>query len=109
MSDRHVVPAEAGWHVEKDHAQRASAKTPTQAEAISRAVEIVAHDGGGQVIVHGNDGEVRENRTVAAGDPHTGRTAAAVATEAAATGAQVTGRAAAEELADAGETVADET
>ncbi|MFC4834746.1 DUF2188 domain-containing protein, partial [Actinomycetospora chibensis] len=108
MSDRHVVPAEDGWHVEKDHAQRASAKTPTQAEAIARAVEIVANDGGGQVIVHGNDGQVRENRTVAAGDPRTTRTAAGVATDAAVEGAQVTGRAARDELAALAEEVADE-
>ena len=106
MSDRHVVPAEDGWHVEKDHAQRASAKTPTQAEAIARAVEIVANDGGGQVIVHGNDGQVRENRTVAAGDPQTTRTAAGVATDAAVEGAQATGRAARDELAATGEALA---
>ena len=102
------MPAENGWHVEKDHAQRASATTPTQAEAIARAVEIVANDGGGQVIVHGNDGEVRENRTVAAGEPNTTRTAVAAAGEALATGAEVTGRAAADEIGATGETVVDE-
>lgn len=47
MSDRHVVPAESGWQVEKDNAKRPSAKVPTQAEAVKRAVEIVANDGGG--------------------------------------------------------------
>jgi hypothetical protein len=64
MSDRHVVPVEDGWQVEKDHAQRASAKTATQAEAITRAAEIVANDGGGHVIIHGLDGRVRETRAV---------------------------------------------
>lgn len=67
MSDRHVVPAEDGWHVEKDNARRPSAKTATQAEAVKRAVEIVANDGGGEVIIHGANGDVRDSRPVPAG------------------------------------------
>ncbi|GLZ50088.1 hypothetical protein Acsp06_62730 [Actinomycetospora sp. NBRC 106375] len=105
MSDRHVVPAEDGWHVEKDDAQRASAKTPTQAEAISRAVEIVANDGGGQVVVHGSDGQIRESRTVAADEPHPKRTAAAATVEALAEGTEVTARAAVDGLAEQGAAV----
>jgi hypothetical protein len=81
MSDRHVVPAEDGWQVEKDHAQRPSAKTATQAEAVSRALEIVANDGGGEVVIHGTDGQVRETRTVEAG-AQTTATEAAMATAA---------------------------
>ena len=85
MSDRHVVPSEDGWNVEKDNAQRPSAKAPTQAEAIKRAVEIVSNDGGGQVVVHGTDGNVRETRTVSAGSEDT--TAEAARTAASAAGA----------------------
>ncbi len=64
MSDRHVVPAESGWQVEKVNAKRPSAKAPTQAEAVQRAMEIVANDGGGRVVVYRADGTVRETRTV---------------------------------------------
>ena len=71
MSDRHVVPAEDGWRVEKDNARRPSAKAATQAEAVKRAVEIVANDGGGEVIIHGTNGDVRDNRSVPAGAEHT--------------------------------------
>ena len=84
MPDRHVVPAESGWQVEKDGAKRASAKAPTQAQAVKRAVEIVANDGGGQVVVHGADGAVQETRTVEAGAEGTAATAAVTATASAA-------------------------
>jgi hypothetical protein len=45
MSDRHVVPGQQGWLVEKDNAQRPSAKAAAPAEAVKRAAEIVANDG----------------------------------------------------------------
>jgi hypothetical protein len=99
MSDRHVMPAPDGWQVEKDGGRRPSAKAPTQVEAIRRAVEIVANDGGGQVIVHGTDGEVRENRTVEAGAENTTSTAATTAATSAARGARATAEDAADEVA----------
>ena len=94
MSERHVTPTDDGWAVEKPDAQRPSAKTPTQAEAIKRAVEIVVNDGGGNVVVHGTDGAVRATRTVDA-DTDTDHVAAALAAGAAGTGARVTAQAAA--------------
>jgi hypothetical protein len=66
VTDRHVVPADGDWHVEKDDALRASAKTTTQAEAVRRATQIVANSGGGHVIVHSADGKVRRARAVEA-------------------------------------------
>jgi hypothetical protein len=98
MSDRHVVPVEDGWHVEKEHAQRASAKAPTQAEAIKRAVEIVANDGGGKVVVYGTNGQVREIRTVAAGDEDSAVDAVRTVASATAAGAKATGKNAASEV-----------
>lgn len=106
MSDRHVVPAEDGWHVEKNEAQRASAKTPTQAEAIKRAVEIVANDGGGEVIVHGIDGAVRERRSIAADTERTTSAAAATAADATATGAAATTRTGAAHVGDTADAIA---
>ncbi|WP_211241225.1 DUF2188 domain-containing protein [Pseudonocardia spinosispora] len=52
------MPVEDCWQVEEDNAKRLSARTPTQVEAINRAVGIVANDGSGQVVVHGSDGQV---------------------------------------------------
>jgi hypothetical protein len=64
MSDRHVRAVDDGWAVEKTDASRASAVLAVQAEAIARAVEIVANDGGGDVVVHDVDGKEVERRTV---------------------------------------------
>lgn len=108
MSDRHVVPAEAGWQVEKADAKRPSAKAPTQAEAIARAVEIVANDGGGQVVVHGTDGAVRETRTVAAGAEDTALQAAGTAVSAAAAGATATAGKAADAVGETADAVTDD-
>ena len=108
MSDRHVKPTDDGWAVEKPDAQRPRVKTPTQAEAVKRAVEIVANDGGGEVVVHGTDGKVRESRTVASDAQDTARTAAALAASAAGEGARTTASAAAAEVSDTAEDVADD-
>lgn len=69
---RHVVPnADGGWDVVKPDGQRASAHTNTQADAISRAREIVGNAGGGEVTIHGRDGQIRDSDTVYPGnDPH---------------------------------------
>lgn len=70
--DRHVVPNEnGGSDVEAPGADRASAHTDTQADAIDRAREIVHNAGGGEVVIHGRDGRIRDFDTVAPGnDPN---------------------------------------
>ena len=81
MADRHVKPVDDGWTVEKEDAQRPSARTSTQAEAITRAVEIIANDGGGNLVVYGTDGSVRERRSIDSdADAGTATKAAASAT-----------------------------
>ncbi|WP_083958662.1 DUF2188 domain-containing protein [Herbidospora mongoliensis] len=37
----------------------------TQEEAIRRATEILTADGGGELRIHGTDGKVRDQRTIA--------------------------------------------
>ncbi|MBP2366605.1 DUF2188 domain-containing protein [Pseudonocardia parietis] len=90
MADRHVKPVEDGWAVEKKDAQRPSARTTTQAEAITRAVEIIANGGGGNLVVYGTDGSVRERRTVEANADDTGGTAAKATASATGTAAKDT-------------------
>lgn len=64
-NERHVVPdPDGGWKVEHPHAERASARTTTQAEAIARAHEIVANSGGGEVVIHRPNGRIRESDSV---------------------------------------------
>lgn len=68
-NSRHVVPHPGGgWDVEKPSANRASAHTETQKEAIQRATEIVRNSGGGEVRIHGRDGQIRDSNTVPPGN-----------------------------------------
>ena len=71
-NQRNVVPdPQGGWKVEKPGASRASAHTNTQAEAIDRAREILHNDGGGELRIHGRDGQIRDSNTIAPGnDPY---------------------------------------
>ena len=69
---RHVVPnQDGGWDVRAPGSERSSAHTPTQADAIQRAREIVGNAGGGEVVIHGRDGRIRDSDTIAPGnDPN---------------------------------------
>jgi hypothetical protein len=68
-SDRHVVPnSDGGWDVVAPNADRASSHHDTQSDAISRAREIVGNVGGGEVVIHGRDGRIRDSDTVAPGN-----------------------------------------
>jgi hypothetical protein len=71
-NNRHVVPnPESGWDVRAPGAGRASTHHDTQAEAIDRAREIVHNAGGGEVVIHGRDGQIRDSDTIAPGhDPN---------------------------------------
>jgi uncharacterized protein (UPF0262 family) len=58
------------WEVIKPGSDRASAVTPTQAEGIDRAREILHNDGGGELQVRALDGTIRSQDTIAPGsDP----------------------------------------
>lgn len=71
-SDRHVVRNPGGgWDVVAPDAERASSHHGTQAEAIGRAREIVHNAGGGEIVIHGRNGRIRDSDTVPPGnDPH---------------------------------------
>jgi len=68
-NERHVVPnPTGGWDVEGPNAERASSHHETQAEAIDRAREIVHNSGGGELVIHGEDGRIRDSDTVPPGN-----------------------------------------
>jgi len=71
-NSRHVVSnPNGGWDVKKPGANRSSAHTDTQREATERAAEIVRNSGGGEVRIHGRNGQIRDSNTVAPGhDPY---------------------------------------
>lgn len=69
---RHVVPnPKGGWDIKKPGSARASDHKDTQKDAISRARDIVKNSGGGEVRIHGRDGQIRDSDTIAPGnDPN---------------------------------------
>lgn len=69
---RHVVPSSGGgWDVKAPGAKRSSSHHDTQADAERRAKEIVGNAGGGEVVIHRPNGEIRDSDTVAPGrDPY---------------------------------------
>lgn len=69
--NRHVVHnPDGGWDVKAPGAKRSSAHTDTQADAIDRARDIVRNAGGGEIVIHGEDGKIRDKDTVSpAKDP----------------------------------------
>ena len=71
-NDRHVVPnSDGGWDVTAGRAARASSHQGTQADAVDRARTIVHNLGGGEVVIHGRDGRIRDKDTIAPGnDPN---------------------------------------
>lgn len=65
-NQRHIVQhPDGGWAVRKPHAPHASSRHLTQAQAHTRAQEILSHDGGGEAVTHRRDGQIRNSDTVA--------------------------------------------
>jgi Uncharacterized protein conserved in bacteria (DUF2188) len=64
-NQRHIVQhPDGGWTVKKPHALHASSRHSTQAQAQTRAKEILSHSGGGESVTHGRDGQIRDSDTV---------------------------------------------
>ncbi|MBI4295355.1 MAG: DUF2188 domain-containing protein [Chloroflexi bacterium] len=68
-NERHVVPnPKGGWNVENPEGSRSSSHHDTQAEAEARAKEILARNGGGEVVIHDREGKIRDSDTVHPGN-----------------------------------------
>lgn len=72
MARRHVVPLPGGgWAVKTPGKAAPNSKHRTQNAAEKAAKQVVKTGGGGEVIVHGRDGRIRDSDTVAPGrDPN---------------------------------------
>lgn len=68
MGDRHVAPRSdaAGWQVADGAAGAIPAVHETQDEAIDHARQLLEQDGGGELIIHKADGQIRDKRTISA-------------------------------------------
>lgn len=71
-NERHVTPnPDGGWDIKRPDGQRASGHFDRQSDAIDRARNIVGNSGGGEVVIHGKDGRIRDSDTIAPGhDPN---------------------------------------
>ncbi|WP_263055258.1 DUF2188 domain-containing protein [Curtobacterium sp. RIT-PI-V] len=68
-NDRNVVPnPKGGWDVKAAGASRSSAHADTQAEAIDRGRQIIGNAGGGELNIHGRNGQIRAKDTIAPGN-----------------------------------------
>ena len=67
-----MVPnPDGGWDVKKPDAQRSSGHFDTQQDAIDRGREILHNAGGGELNIHGRDGQIRAKDTIEPGnDPY---------------------------------------
>lgn len=64
-NQRHVVQhPDGGWAVRKPHSLHVSSRHSTQAQAQTRAKEILSRGGGGEAVTHGRDGHFRDSDTV---------------------------------------------
>ena len=67
-NDRHVVPHERGWADRRQGASRPAQVYGTQQEAIDAARERLRNSGGGELNIHGRDGQIREKDSVPPGN-----------------------------------------
>lgn len=68
MNIREVRRHGDGWGVFDPNASRASAVERTQAAAQQRAREILANQGGGELLTRGQNGQIRQQDTIKPGN-----------------------------------------
>lgn len=70
MPDYDVFKKGDDWVGKRQDASRASVKADTQAAAYKATRDLSARSGGGEISLHGVDGQVRDKNTIApARDP----------------------------------------
>jgi len=68
-NERHIVPnPDGGWDIKKPGADRSSGHFDRQSDAVERAKEILGNDGGGEAVIHREDGKIRDSDTVFPGN-----------------------------------------
>jgi hypothetical protein len=67
--NQHVVPHDGGWAVRGEGNSRVTSTHDTQREAIDAGREI-ARNQGGELFIHGRNGQIRERDSVGNDDPY---------------------------------------
>lgn len=70
LPDYSVYKDGEDWVTKRDDGDRASSRRSTQADAYADAKRFASNAGGGEVTLHGRDGNIRDKNTIApAKDP----------------------------------------
>jgi hypothetical protein len=64
-SVRIVSPVESGWVIQRPHAEKVGRLFDSESEALNAARHYLSQEGGGQLIIHGRDGRIRDLDTIA--------------------------------------------
>ena len=73
-NDYNVFKTDNGWAIKGQDSSRVSEYSSTQAQAYERAREIVDNRGGGDISIHGLNGQIREKNTTSKGnDPRSSK------------------------------------
>jgi Uncharacterized protein conserved in bacteria (DUF2188) len=67
--NQHVVPHDSGWAVRGEGNSRVTSTHDTQREAIDAGREI-ARNQGGELLIHGRNGQIRERDSVGNNDTY---------------------------------------
>lgn len=67
--NQHVVPHNGGWAVRGEGNSRVTSQHQTQRGAIDAGREV-ARNQGGELLIHGRNGQIRERDSVGNNDPH---------------------------------------
>jgi hypothetical protein len=68
LADYNVYKTDDGWAAKRDDASKASSVHGTQAAAYDAARTYASNNGGGDVSIHGRDGQIRDKNTIAPGN-----------------------------------------
>lgn len=69
QGDQHVVTHGDGWAVRGEHNSRVTSTHDTQQEAIDAARDI-ARNQGGELLIHGRNGQIRRRDSTGNNDPY---------------------------------------
>lgn len=67
----HITPKQGRWQVKRSNASRTSGFFRTQKAAETQAKKWLRKSGGGEAVIHGRDGRIRDKDTIPpANDPN---------------------------------------
>lgn len=68
--ETHVVPRSAGgWDVVEPGAAERDSTFPTQGAAEKRARQLLQERGGGELVIHGRDGKIKDSNSIDSPSP----------------------------------------